>query len=149
MTVHSADRVAEFVERGLRIATSGRPGPVMLALPADILAEEIPAPRARTRSLRPAGTQPEEVQHISRLLEQARSPVVIAGEGAGGARQELISFAEAFDVQGSTRRSAGRTSSRTSTPCTWGTSPWARRRRSEGAGEPRTWCSSRAPASTR
>src|SRR3712207_505159 len=41
-TVHRADRVAEFVERGLRIATSGRPGPVMLALPADLLAQEVP-----------------------------------------------------------------------------------------------------------
>jgi acetolactate synthase-1/2/3 large subunit len=99
VTVHSADRVAEFVERGLRIATSGRPGPVMLALPADILAEEIPAPPS-TDPLPPPlpAPNPEEVQHISRLLEQARSPVVIAGEGAGGARQELISFAEAFDA---------------------------------------------------
>src|ERR671925_1305163 len=35
-TVHRAERVAEFVERGLHIATSGRPGPVMLALPADL-----------------------------------------------------------------------------------------------------------------
>ena len=35
-TVHRADRVAEFVERGLRVATSGRPGPVMLALPEDV-----------------------------------------------------------------------------------------------------------------
>jgi acetolactate synthase I/II/III large subunit len=42
-TVYSAERLAEYVERGLRIATSGRPGPVMLALPADILAEEVPA----------------------------------------------------------------------------------------------------------
>jgi acetolactate synthase I/II/III large subunit len=96
-TVHSADRLAEFVERGLRIATSGRPGPVMLALPADILAEEVPAPPS-THPLPPPrpAPNPEEVYYISRLLEQARSPVVIAGEGAGGARQDLISFAEAF-----------------------------------------------------
>src|SRR5919112_2007835 len=43
-TVHRADRLAELVEKGLRIATSGRPGPVMLALPADILAVKVPAP---------------------------------------------------------------------------------------------------------
>src|SRR5919199_6237895 len=41
-TVHRADRVAQFVERGLHIATSGRPGPVMLAVPSDLLGEEIP-----------------------------------------------------------------------------------------------------------
>ena len=42
-TVHRADRLAELVEKGLRIATSGRPGPVMLALPADLLCETVPA----------------------------------------------------------------------------------------------------------
>src|SRR5215210_7605427 len=96
-TVHSADRLAEFVERGLRVATSGRPGPVMLALPANILAEEVPAPTS-TAPLPPPrpAPNPDEVQYISRRLEQARSPVVIAGEGAGSARKELISFAEAF-----------------------------------------------------
>src|ERR687897_3492164 len=46
-TVHRADRVAEFVARGLRIATSGRPGPVMLALPADMLSEDVPTPDDR------------------------------------------------------------------------------------------------------
>src|SRR5919202_3879489 len=40
-TVHRADRLAEFVARGLRIATSGRPGPVMLALPANVLSEQV------------------------------------------------------------------------------------------------------------
>src|ERR671913_1260173 len=40
-TVHRPDRVAEFVERGLHVATSGRPGPVMLALPADVLGEAV------------------------------------------------------------------------------------------------------------
>src|SRR3712207_8491148 len=48
-TVHRADRLAEFVERGLRIATTGRPGPVMLALPADLLGENVPVP-PETRS---------------------------------------------------------------------------------------------------
>src|SRR4028119_2379498 len=46
-TVHRADRLAEMVARALRIATSGRPGPVMLALPADVLGEMVPDdPRA-------------------------------------------------------------------------------------------------------
>src|ERR687895_950659 len=43
-TVHRADRVAEFVARGLRVATSGRPGPVMLALPEDVGGEHVPVP---------------------------------------------------------------------------------------------------------
>jgi acetolactate synthase I/II/III large subunit len=96
-TVHRADRLAEFVERGLRIATSGRPGPVMLALPADILAEDVTLPPITDPAPPPQpAPNPEEVQYISRRLEQARSPVVIAGEGAVHAREELISFAEAF-----------------------------------------------------
>jgi acetolactate synthase-1/2/3 large subunit len=41
-TVPRADRLPEFVARGFRIATSGRPGPVMLAVPSDLLSEEIP-----------------------------------------------------------------------------------------------------------
>jgi acetolactate synthase I/II/III large subunit len=98
-TVHRADRLAEFVARGLRIATSGRPGPVMLALPADVLGEQVqddpdagvPAPT------RPAPA-PEDVRNVARRLAAARRPVVIAGGGARNARQALISFAEAFDV---------------------------------------------------
>src|SRR5919202_6747233 len=51
-TVNRSNRVAEFVARALRIATSGRPGPVMLALPADVLGEQVPDPPD-------AGMQPE------------------------------------------------------------------------------------------
>jgi acetolactate synthase I/II/III large subunit len=96
-TVNRAERIAEFVERGLRIATSGRPGPVMLALPADILAEDVPVPPDPSPALPPRPAPgPEEVRFITRRLQEARSPVVIAGEGAGSAREALISFAEAF-----------------------------------------------------
>src|SRR5215210_5690365 len=98
-TVHRADRLAEFVERGLRIATSGRPGPVMLAVPSDLLAEEVPTPQEASAggAPRPA-PDAEEVRAVARRLSDAHSPVVIAGGGAGDARRELISFAEAYNV---------------------------------------------------
>ena len=96
-TVNRPDRLAEFVARGLRIATSGRPGPVMLALPADVLGEEVAAePDARVQTSPVAGPDPEQVRAVARRLAAARRPVVIAGGGAQGAREVLISFAEAW-----------------------------------------------------
>src|SRR5215203_2026643 len=98
-TVHSADRLREFVQRGLRIATSGRPGPVMLALPADILAEDVPAPEDRAEGPPPRPVpNPEEVRWVAHRIDEARRPVIIAGGGAGHAREELISFAEAYGM---------------------------------------------------
>ncbi len=96
-TVHRADRLPELVARGLRIATSGRPGPVMLALPADILGQEITAegagsPRDKPRSAPTA----EDAEDVARRLVGATRPVVIAGEGARHARGSLVRFAEAF-----------------------------------------------------
>jgi acetolactate synthase-1/2/3 large subunit len=98
-TVHRADRLAEFVARGLRIATSGRPGPVMLALPADLLGEEVSS-HADTRVSTPPRPTPgaEEIRYVARRLQEARRPVVIGGGGAREAREELVAFAEAFGV---------------------------------------------------
>jgi acetolactate synthase-1/2/3 large subunit len=96
-TVHRADRLAEYVARALRVATSGRPGPVMLALPADLLAEEVPDdPAARVPAPPLPAPAPGEVRAAARRITAARRPVVIAGGGARGAREPLISFAEAF-----------------------------------------------------
>ena len=98
-TVHRADRLAEFVARGLRIATTGRPGPVMLALPADVLGETVQDdPRAYVPPPPHSGPAPEDVRAIAERLAAARRPVVIAGGGAQSAREALISFAEAWGV---------------------------------------------------
>jgi acetolactate synthase I/II/III large subunit len=98
-TVHRADRLAEFVARGLRIATSGRPGPVMLALPADVLGEQVSDAHGATVPAPPRpAPAPDEIRTIARRLAAARRPVVIAGGGVRNAREALISFAEAFDV---------------------------------------------------
>ena len=98
-TVYRADRVAEFVERGVRIATSGRPGPVMLALPADLLGEEVPDHRGTGMGPPPRPAPgAEEIRHLARRLGEAQRPVVIAGGGACHARAELLAFAEAYNV---------------------------------------------------
>ena len=96
-TVHRADRLPEFVARAVRVATSGRPGPVMLALPADILGEEIEYDEPRLSRGRPRSTpDPEDVEDVARRLVAAKRPVVIAGGGARHSRDALVRFAEAF-----------------------------------------------------
>ena len=96
-TVHRADRLPELVARAVRVATSGRPGPVMLALPADILGEEIEDEGSRLSRGRPrSAPDPEDVEDVVRRLVAAKRPVVIAGGGARHARDALVRFAEAF-----------------------------------------------------
>jgi acetolactate synthase I/II/III large subunit len=96
-TVNRADRLAEFVARGLRIATSGRPGPVMLALPADVLGERVQEdPGVGVQPPPLPGPNPEQVRAVVHRLAAARRPVVIAGGGARDAREALISFAESW-----------------------------------------------------
>ena len=96
-TVNRADRLAEFVARGLRIATSGRPGPVMLALPADILGEEVSDdPEARVHDPAPGGPGPEEVQVRGRQARRRAPPRRDRRRRGAGAREALVSFAEAW-----------------------------------------------------
>lgn len=95
-TVHRADRLPEFVGKALGIATSGRPGPVMLALPADILGEDVEAPENRPPTKNRPAPSTEEVREMKRRIVEARRPVVVAGEGTKGARGELIAFAERY-----------------------------------------------------
>jgi acetolactate synthase-1/2/3 large subunit len=98
------DRLPEVLDRAVRVATTGRPGPVLVALPTDVLeaAEErqIPAATPMPAPLTMAhGTADDEaVASLAQALAQARNPVVIAGGGAATAREELIRFAEAYNV---------------------------------------------------
>lgn len=104
VTAHQADRIPELVSEAVRIATSGRPGPVMIALPADVLAEDIPGPavarasRALSMTLRPPTARPEDCRDVAARLRLAKRPVIVAGGGARGAREELVRVAEHFSA---------------------------------------------------
>lgn len=100
-TVHEAVRIPEYVSRGLGQARSGRPGPVFLEIPADLLQERVEPrePASPMVDARPQG-DPQLVEIAAGLLQQARRPVILAGSGVwwGRAWDELRLLAEAHGV---------------------------------------------------
>jgi acetolactate synthase-1/2/3 large subunit len=97
--VQHADRLPEYVARAFRVAMQGRPGPVVLALPEDMLTSMTAAPVLPR--VEPARAVPDaaSIAAARERLAAARRPLVIAGGGfdADGARA-LEAFAGAWDV---------------------------------------------------
>ena len=95
--IDRAERIPEYVARAYRMALSGRPGPVVLALPEDMLtsmADAVHAPRVEAVAVAPSAAQ---MKRLRELLAAAQRPLVIAG-GAGwnaAACADLRRFVEA------------------------------------------------------
>lgn len=98
--IDSADRIPEYVARAYATALSGRPGPVVLALPEDMLSRATDA-RPRQRVERPAQSPcPDAMQTMMALIGDAAAPVAIIG-GAGWnakARHYFQQFAERIGI---------------------------------------------------
>ena len=95
--IDRAERIPEYVAHAYRIAMAGRPGPVVLALPEDMLAARAAcadAPRVEALSLSPDGAQ---VRDARALLSDARYPLVVVGGSRwdAAACAALRQFAEA------------------------------------------------------
>lgn len=91
-------RIPEYIARAYAVAMSGRPGPAVLALPEDMLVEQVPASLApRPFVTRPAqAVCPDAMQALLGLIADAASPIAIIG-GAGWnakAREYFQQFAE-------------------------------------------------------
>jgi acetolactate synthase-1/2/3 large subunit len=91
-------RIPEYIARAYSVAISGRPGPVVIALPEDMLCDEVdPAIVPRPMVTRPAqAVCPDAMQALFALIADAASPIAIIG-GAGWntkARLHFQAFAE-------------------------------------------------------
>lgn len=88
--------MAEAVQR----ATTGRPGPVLLSLPEDLLDLEIPDGAAEAPKHPLPRPTPDDLRAVIDLLASARRPVILAGGGVLRARTstELTRFAELLHV---------------------------------------------------
>jgi len=103
--VDRADRITDYVDMAFTAACSGRPGPVALMVPMDLLREPTPSTVSRRANLgsfpldRPTA-DPERVNEALDLLRQAERPLIIAGGGVhlSAAAAELVAFAEATGI---------------------------------------------------
>jgi acetolactate synthase-1/2/3 large subunit len=98
--IDDVDRIPEFVARAFQAASSGRRGPVVLALPEDVLAKASKAADARRYSPVEAHPGPEDLLNLQRLLVGAKRPFVILG-GSGwtaAACEDMRRFIEANDL---------------------------------------------------
>ena len=80
--VQHADRLPEYVARAFHTAMQGRPGPVVLALPEDMLAQATGAPVLPRVEPVQAGPAPGGLRDLRAMLLVAERPIVIAG-GSG------------------------------------------------------------------
>ena len=98
--IDRTERIPEYVARAFSVATSGRPGPVVLALPEDTLwgTASVPDLPRYTRSQIHPGVG--DLARMVELLDQARRPFLMLG-GSGWTRQaieQMAAFAERFEL---------------------------------------------------
>lgn len=98
--VNQTERLPEYMARAFSVAQSGRPGPVVLALPEDVLsgtADVAAAPASQPVSAHP---DPEAIRRLGDMLHAAERPLVIAG-GPGwdaGLVDRFVAFAERWSL---------------------------------------------------
>jgi acetolactate synthase-1/2/3 large subunit len=94
--IDRVERIPEYVARAFRVAMSGRPGPVVLALPEDMLAASADVADAPRVDIAPVHPSPTQLSELASLLGRARRPLVLAG-GSGWSAEasaDLARFAE-------------------------------------------------------
>ncbi|WP_373235971.1 thiamine pyrophosphate-binding protein [Cohaesibacter celericrescens] len=96
--IDDAARVPEFIARAYRTALSGRPGPVVLALPEDMLTDEVTAPAQLPAKATPADSAPSQqaIDQLKSMLGTSQRPFMIVGGGgwSQAAREAVTQFAE-------------------------------------------------------
>ncbi|TFB24488.1 acetolactate synthase [Filobacillus milosensis] len=98
--VQDAERIPELMQRAYRVAQSGRPGPVVLSFPEDVLREH----QLMTfgHSYQPTRPKPstDEIEMIKSCLSTAEKPIVIAGGGIklSGAENAFEEFIDQYQI---------------------------------------------------
>ena len=96
-----ADATVEAMRRAFTQVKNGRPGPVLIEFPSDLLREEISGPLdyQKTPQLK-SGPDPRSVSEIAAALVEAQRPVICAGQGVhyGKAWKQLQELAELLEA---------------------------------------------------
>jgi len=94
------ERIPELVSRAFHIAVSGRPGPVVVSLPEDMLAQVAVVSDSDAYKRVAAHPGADDLERLVTLIADAERPVVMVGGGGWNAAacRDLCRFIEAFDL---------------------------------------------------
>lgn len=96
-TITDASQLPVILERAWNIFTSGRPRPVHIAIPTDVLEQFVePFTRAPTNTSL-ATQQPKDIERAAQLLASAKRPMIIAGGGSLDCGEFILQISEAID----------------------------------------------------
>ncbi len=98
--IRSTERIPEYVSRAFHVAQSGRPGPVVLGLPEDMLSAAAEAVDAQTANPADPAPSPADMAALADQLAKAERPLMIVG-GPGWSRETqaaIETFAARFDL---------------------------------------------------
>ncbi len=100
--IDSAARAEALIGEAVRHAVAGRPGPVLVTIPEDVLDELVPGVSGEAQPFRPTRVEPEpdDVRAVLQLLTCAHRPVILAGAGVLRSRgtADLIRLVEILEV---------------------------------------------------
>ncbi|WP_029003956.1 thiamine pyrophosphate-binding protein [Azorhizobium doebereinerae] len=98
--IDDAARIPELVSRAFRVAMQGRPGPVVIALPEDVLVETATVPDAPYVAPAEPFPHPADVARLAGLLEGAERPLVILGGSrwTDAAYAGMVAFSERYHL---------------------------------------------------
>ncbi|MFY9315535.1 MAG: thiamine pyrophosphate-binding protein [Burkholderiales bacterium] len=99
-TVRSAQSLGEDLARAMRMARAGRPGPVHLSLPSDLLEADVGVEPPARDAFVPDSVPPRLEKESLEILQKAKKPLVVAGPSHASARGRaaLRAFEEATGV---------------------------------------------------
>ncbi|HDS1744046.1 MULTISPECIES: thiamine pyrophosphate-binding protein [Pseudomonas] len=92
--IDDAARIPELINQAFQRAISGRPGPVVVALPEDMLTDLVQVSDARPAKRVEAAPAPEAMAELQQLLTRAERPLVVAG--GGGWTAEAVADLKSF-----------------------------------------------------
>ena len=99
-TVRAIDELPRTLDEAFTLARTGRPGPVLVDLPEDVLtarAEHLPAPNAAPTMPKPLPTpNAQALARAAEMIAAAKHPVIMAGGGAVRAGSNITRLAQAL-----------------------------------------------------
>ncbi len=98
--IEQAERIPEYMARAFHVATSGRPGPVVMSLPEDMLTDVVSVADAEPYVAVQSAAGAADLAQLRALLESAERPLVLVGGGGWSedACRDIVAFAEASDL---------------------------------------------------